>query len=83
MNEKLTLNDGTELNGHVRETLSGLYVYTFGAILADVFAVMNDLEKTKVIKSEENGAKKTIRGYKHLRAISEEMGGMICTVLTK
>lgn len=83
MNEKLTLCDGTEITGHFRETLGGLYVYTFGESLADMFALLIDPEKTKTIKSEENGEKKTVRGYKHLRAISEEIGGMVCTVLTK
>ncbi len=80
----IRLNDGTEMTGHARETGSGLYVYAFGATLADVYAQLSDPEKTVIILSEEDGQQMTARGYGHLKAISEEMGGaMICTVLTK
>lgn len=80
----IRLNDGTELTGHARETMSGLYVYVFGMTLDSVYELLSDPEKTASIRSEEDGQELTARGYGHLKAISEEMNGaMICTVLIK
>lgn len=81
--ETLTLNDGTVLNGRLIETETRLFLYIYGKTMTEVFNLLIDPEKTRVIKEDRNGEKRTVRGYKHLRAISEEMGGMICTVLTK
>lgn len=81
--ETLTLNDRTVLNGHLIETETRLLLYIYGKTMTEVFNLLIDPEKTRVIKEDRNGEKRTVRGYKHLRAISEEMGGMICTVLTK
>lgn len=77
MDEKLTLNDGTELVGHMIETDSRLFVYLYEITLAAAFELLNDPEKTKVIKSERYGEKQTVRGYKHLCSVSEEMGGQM------
>lgn len=77
MDEKLILNDGTELTGHMIETDSRLFVYLYEITMADAFALLNDPEKTKVIKGERYGEKQTVRGYKHLCSVSEEMGGQM------
>lgn len=79
MDEKLTLNDGTELTGHMIETDSRLFVYLYGITLTEAFELLNDPEKTKVIKGEQYGVKQTVMGYRHLCSVSEEMGGRMIT----
>lgn len=83
MDEKLTLNDGTELEGHLIETDARLFVYVYGLAMAEAFELLNDPEKTKKIVAERYGEKTTVRGYKHLYSISEEAGGMISGGLKK
>ena len=83
MDEKLTLNDGTELEGHLIETDARLFVYVYGLALAEAFELLNNPEKTKKIIAERYGEKTTVRGYKHLYSISEEAGGMIAGGLKK
>lgn len=83
MDEKLTLNDGTEMTGHLLESGSRLFVYVYELTLAEAFEVLNDPERTKKIVAEQYGVKATVRGYKHLVAISEESGGMISASLRK
>ena len=81
--ETLTLNDGTVLNGHLIETETRLFLYIYGKTMTEVFNLLIDPEKMRVIKEDRNGEKRTVRGYKHLVSISEEIGGMVCTILTK
>ena len=81
MNDRLTLNNGTELRGHARETRTGLYLYVFGKTLAEAYALLAG--NTQEIHSDENGERNTFRGYTHLKAISEEIGGMVCAVLIR
>lgn len=83
MDEKLTLNDGTELVGHLLETDGRLFVYVYELTLAEAFEVLDNPEKTKKIVAEQYMSKVTVRGYKHLVAISEEPGGMISASLRK
>ena len=83
MDEKLTLNDGTELVGHMLETESRLFVYVWNLTLAEAFELLNDPEKTKKIVAQRYGETTTVRGYKHLVSISEETGGMIAGSLKK
>ena len=42
MDEKLTLNDGTELTGHMVETDSRLFLYLYGITLTEAFELLND-----------------------------------------
>lgn len=72
MNEMLTLNDGTQLGGHCIEADGTLWLYLEKALLAELFPLLNDPEKTKVIRASRYGAETTIRGYKHLFCIREE-----------
>jgi len=83
MDETLTLNDGTELVGHLLETENRLFVYVWEKTLAEAFELLNDPERTKKIVAERYGETKTVKGYKHLVSISEESGGMIAGSLKK
>ena len=85
MNETLTLNDGTELAGHLLERGEKLYLYVTGVTLREAFELLDDPEKTKVIQAERYGAKTTVRGYKRLFSISDDNGadGMVCAGLRK
>lgn len=84
MNEKLTLNDGTELTGHLLETDSRLFLYIYGGLsIGEVFPLVNDPERTKKITAERYGQTQTVRGYKNLMSISVESNGMISAALKK
>lgn len=83
MDEKLTLNNGEEVQGHLLETDTRLFLYLYEISLADAFALLIEPENTKIIKWERYGTKGTVRGYKHLVSISEESGGMISASLKK
>ena len=83
MNEKLTLNDGTEIAGHMYEIDGRLFVYMSGITLAEAFSLLIDPEKTKKITENRYGEITTITGYNHLYAISEESESMISAVLKK
>lgn len=83
MNEKLTFNDGTEVQGHQLETETRLFVYLFGVTLEEAFDLLKVPENTKVIKWERYGQTGTVRGYKILMSISVEQGGMIAASLKK
>ncbi len=82
--ETLTLNDGTQIRGHYIETETRLFLYCFEITLAESVQLLNDPEKTKVIRMERYGETSEVRGYKHLYSVSEEMNGdMICAALKK
>lgn len=83
MEEKLTLNDGTELQGHAIETETRLFVYVWEKTLTEVFELLNDPEKTKKIVAVRYGETQTFRGYKRLMSISDEGSGMISASLKK
>ena len=81
--EKLILNNGDELSGHLLESDGRLFIYMYGISMADAFALLIEPENTKTIHWERYGEKGTVRGYKHLKAISEETGGMVSASLVK
>lgn len=83
MDRKLTLNDGTELDGEVVETESRIFFYVWGLTMASVFELMNDPEKTERIKWVRYGETFYYNGYNHLASVSEETGGMIAGSLRK
>lgn len=82
MDEKLILKDGTELRGHQIEASERLFVYIFDKTLTDVFPLLSDPEKTKVISWERYGQTGTVKGYIRLMSLSDE-NGMICASLKK
>lgn len=83
MNEKLTFNNGTEVQGHQLETETRLFLYLFGVTLEEAFDLLKVSENTKVIKWERYGQTGTVRGYKTLMSVSVEQGGIIAASLKK
>lgn len=76
MDQVLTLNDGTALGGsYAIENDGKLWVYVHTEIrFAELFALLNDPEKTKKITGNQGGNKTTWRGYKELFCIRKEDG---------
>lgn len=83
MAEKLTLNDGTEIDGHLIESGERLFLYMRGITMKEAFDVLIDPENTKSIQCERYGKKETVKGYKHLYSVTEELNGMITASLMK
>lgn len=83
MQEKLTLNDGTELAGHVIEDGMNLFVYLDNNTILAAFPILSDPEKTENIVAFRNGQTTEYTGYTHLKSISEENGGRVSAVLLK
>lgn len=82
MNEKLILNNGTELEGHLME-VGRLFLYMNNISMTDAFELLNKPENTTVITWERYGETGTVTGYDHLTSISEEAGGMVSASLIK
>ena len=85
MEEKLTLNDGTELPG---SSLicdgNNLFLYVDGQTMARVFNLMNDPEKTRKIKyTDVAGTETACTGYTHLATVTDEGGGLVTATLRK
>jgi len=77
--EKIELADGTVIeSAHCLESAGALFVYLTGddMTMTQGFALFSDPEKTKTIKEDRYGEKKTYRGYKTLAAISNEYGNV-------
>ena len=83
MQEKLTLNDGTELEGHAIESNGVLYIYMYNITFADVFELLIVPEKTERIDMVRYGNETVFTGYNHLFCLREESGGMISAGLKK
>lgn len=73
MPERLTLADGTVIDkAYILETVSGISFYVRGEVtMGEVFALMNDPEKTAVIKAQQNGEEATFTGYTDLWSIQK------------
>ena len=83
MDELITLNDGTVIEGYFIVSDNRLFVYMKNISLSDAFPLMNDPEKTRIIKENRYGEKTTVRGFKHLYAITEESADMVSAALKK
>ena len=77
MEEKLTLNDGTELNGHALQSGADLFLYVHGMTLAELYPILSDAEKTVKIDEDRYGDQTTYTGYNYLYCIREERTGMV------
>ena len=77
MNETLTLNDGTVLNGHALGSEDELFLYVYGTTLADLYPLISDAEKTAKIQEDRNGDQMIYTGYNYLYSIREERSGMV------
>lgn len=74
MNEKLTLNDGTEIEGYLLEASGVLFLYMRGITYEKAFELLNIPENVKKIKAERYGTVQTVKGYKELYTLSKEPG---------
>lgn len=76
MIQKLTLNDGTELdNSSAIEEGNTLFLYVYAEItFADLFALLNDPEKAKKVVETLGEKKTTYRNFKELYFIRKENG---------
>lgn len=83
MDEKLILNDETELTGHAIEFNNQLFLYIHEMGMADVFQELINPEKVKKITGITGEIKAVFRGYKKLTAIRDEGNGLISAVLLK
>lgn len=84
MPEKLTLNDGTELENASAILSSDLFLYVNDSDLQTVFDLLIDPEKTqKIIYTQVNGTSVAYVGYKKLKAVRDEDNGLITAVLRK
>ena len=82
MDEKIKLNDGTEITGHLIDAGGTLFLYMFGIGLQDAFNLLIVPDNVKVIKWEKDGEKGTVKGYKTLFLVAN-INGMIDARLTK
>ncbi len=85
MEQKLTLNDGTELAGsYAIQSGERLFVYVYAEIgFGELFALLNDPEKTEQITVKQFGEETVHRGYRELYCIRKEDGGWISAGLRK
>ena len=85
MEQKLTLNDGTELlNSSVAEDGDILWLYVYADIaFGDLFSLLNDPEKAKKIVATFGETTTTYRGFKELFCIRKEKIGFISAGLRK
>lgn len=84
MPEKLTLNDGTELENSNAILSGDLFVYIHDSELQTVFNLLIDPGKTeKIIYTQVNGESITYNGYSKLTAVRDEDNGLITAVLRR
>ena len=83
MQEKLILNDGTELTGHVIRSYLTLFVYVYESKMAEIFGLLNDPEKTAVIMAFADTEETEYTGFSHLKSVTEESDIMISAVLRR
>ena len=84
MPEKLTLNNGTELENSSAVISGDLFLYMYGHGLKEVFDLLIDPENTaEIIYTQNNGEDVTFTGYMRLIAVRDEDVGLITAVLRK
>lgn len=81
--ETLTLNDGTEVNGHIIENGDELtiFVYLDGKTIIEGVTLFSDPEKTKRITALNHGEEQIYEGYTELWSASHEYGN--CNLVMK
>lgn len=77
MDEKLTLNNGTEIEGHVLESNDVLFVYlTGGDDIRRCFDLFIEPENTSTIVANRYGEEKTYTGYTFLYSLDRDYGNI-------
>jgi hypothetical protein len=83
MNEKITLNDGTEFAGYVILT-GDLFLYLFSTDIVTAFNALIRTEGTSsIIYTQANGNEVTYSGYTKLVAVRDEENNLITAVMRK
>ena len=82
MDEKLILNNGTEITGHLVDAGGTLFLYLFGIGLREAFDLLIEPENVETIEWEKGGETGTVTGYGTLFLIAD-VNGMIDARLTK
>lgn len=82
MEEKLRLNNGTEILGDLIEEDGKLFLYMTGISLVQAFNALKDPDAAMRITAAAFGQETVYSGYSHLSRIGEENGG-VNAVMTK
>ena len=85
MPEKLTLNNGAELEkaSAIRSELT-LFVYAPDSDLRTVFGLLIDEENTqRIVYTQNNGTEIVFNGFTRLTSVSDEGNGLITAVLKR
>ena len=72
--ETLTLNDGTELNGHCIEDDRNLFVYLDNMTVVQGVTLFADPNKSRRIVAMNHGVQHVYEGYTELHAASHDYG---------
>ena len=82
MAETITLNDGTELQGHILENGDDriIFVYLDRLSLMDGFALMSDRNKTIRMVAMNHGNEHVYEGYTEIDSISSAFGNCNLTM---
>ena len=72
--ETLTLNDGTELNGHCMQDDRNLFVYLDNMTVLQGVVIFGDPEKTSRIVEMNHGVEHVYEGYTEIYSASHEYG---------
>ena len=84
MPEKLTLNDGTVLEGASALASGDLFVYVPGSDIRTVFGLLIEPENTEeIVYTRNNGEEVAFIGYTKLTAVRDEGSGLITAVLRR
>ena len=81
--ETLTLNEGTNVNGHILEGGDGqtIFIYLDGMSVVEGVMLFSDAEKTGRIIEHNHGEERIYEGYTELWSASHEFGN--CNLVMK
>ena len=83
MDEKLILNDGTELDGHLIQADDRLFLYIHSISFENAFLLLSEPENVKTIRWQRYGEKGTVKGFKRLYSVTEESDTLVTAALKK
>ena len=83
MQEKLILNDGTEITGYCLKDGTQLTLYMPGKTIAEMCPYLSDQTKTVKIIHKNDGKEYTYNNFTHLFSMMEYPDGMLTAGLKK
>jgi len=83
MEEKLRLNDGSEIPGRAIPSGDVLYVYLDNCTMDEGYPILSDPAKTRRIEAFSYGDRTEYKGYTHLFCLREESMGVLSAGLRK